>query len=338
MKRIFAFLPLLFVGNNTAVAAHDHESHAGHGRYAPIGVMGDHLHAKGDWMVSYRYMHMNMQGNLKGSNHISNSRIVSPSGENFLVAPTSMTMDMHMVGIMYAPSDKVTLMGMVPYLKKSMDHRTRAGSTFTTGSQGIGDVKLMGLYGIREWGQEKIHLNIGLSLPTGSINEKDTLPTGRARLPYPMQLGSGTYDFMPGLTYLGQAGDWSWGSQTLATIRLQSDNGNDYRLGNAINITGWFAKQLSDLWSASLRVDGQAWGDVHGADPQLNPAVVPTADPNLRGGKRIDLLAGVDYQATAGFFQGHRLAIEAGLPVWQNLDGPQLETDWTLTAGWQYVF
>jgi hypothetical protein len=219
-----------------------------------------------------------------------------------------------------------------------MDHRTRAGSTFTTGSQGIGDVKLMGLYGIREWGQEKIHLNIGLSLPTGSINEKDTLPTGRARLPYPMQLGSGTYDFMPGLTYLGQAGDWSWGSQTLATIRLQSDNGNDYRLGNAINITGWFAKQLSDLWSASLRVDGQAWGDVHGADPQLNPAVVPTADPNLRGGKRIDLLAGVDYQATAGFFQGHRLAIEAGLPVWQNLDGPQLETDWTLTAGWQYVF
>ena len=337
MNRIIAFVVSICVVE-AAVAAHDHESHAGHASYAPIGVMGDHLHAKGDFMVSYRYMHMDMGGNLKGSNHISNSRIVSPGGENFLVAPTSMTMDMNMLGIMYAPSDKVTLMGMVPYIKNSMDHRTRTGSTFTTGSQGVGDVKLMGLYGIREWGQERIHLNIGFSLPTGSINEKDTLPTGKARLPYPMQLGSGTYDFIPGLTYLGQDGDWSWGSQTLGTIRLQSENDNDYRLGNAINITGWFARKLSDMWTASLRVDGQAWGDVHGADPKLDPAVVPTADPNLRGGKRIDLLAGVNFEAPAGVFRGNHLAIEAGLPVWQNLDGPQLETDWTLMAGWQYVF
>jgi hypothetical protein len=34
--------------------------------------------------------------------------------------------------------------------------------------------------------------------------------------------------------------------------------------------------------------------------------------------------------------KGHRLAFEASLPVYQNLNGPQLEVDWTLTIGWQY--
>ena len=36
--------------------------------HAPISVMGDHMHAMGEWMVSYRYMTMDMKGLLKGSN------------------------------------------------------------------------------------------------------------------------------------------------------------------------------------------------------------------------------------------------------------------------------
>ena len=30
--------------------------------HAPIGVMGDHLHKRGEWMLSYRFMRMNMEG------------------------------------------------------------------------------------------------------------------------------------------------------------------------------------------------------------------------------------------------------------------------------------
>ena len=32
----------------------------------------------------------------------------------------------------------------------------------------------------------------------------------------------------------------------------------------------------------------------------------------------------------------HRLALEVSTPLSQNLDGPQLETDWMATIGWQY--
>jgi len=169
-----------------------HVDHAAHATGGPIGVMGEHLHPKGDWMVSYRFMRMDMEGNLRGNDSISISEIISPTGENFLVVPTKMTMDMHMVGLMYAPTDNLTLMGMVPYIDNSMDHRTRMGATFTTDSKGIGDVKLMALYGLKTWDGEHLHLNLGIGVPTGSIDKKDNTPMGRVRLPYPMQLGSGT--------------------------------------------------------------------------------------------------------------------------------------------------
>ena len=80
-----------------------------------------------------------------------------------------------------------------------------------------------------------------------------------------------------------------------------------------------------------------AWGNIDGQDETLvvAPSVVPTADPNRRGGSRIDLAVGLNVKTP---LQGHRLALEAALPVYQNLDGPQLGAEWFLTAGWQFSF
>ena len=39
-----------------------------------------------------------------------------------------------------------------------------------------------------------------------------------------------------------------------------------------------------------------------------------------------------------GSLRGHRFAVEAGMPVHQDLNGPQMERDWTVTAGWQKAF
>lgn len=36
--------------------------------------------------------------------------------------------------------------------------------------------------------------------------------------------------------------------------------------------------------------------------------------------------------------KGAKLAIEGGFPVYQSLDGPQLETDWLITAGLKWAF
>ena len=55
----------------------------------------------------------------------------------------------------------------------------------------------------------------------------------------------------------------------------------------------------------------------------------------MRNGERAEVGLGVNFMAQTGPLKGHRLAIEALRPVYQDLNGPQLETDWTLTIGWQ---
>ena len=66
--------------------------------------------------------------------------------------------------------------------------------------------------------------------------------------------------------------------------------------------------------------------------------MVPTADPTKRGGERLDLLFGMNLFSLSGPLAGHRITLEAGVPIYQRLDGPQLETDWLLTVGWDMTF
>jgi hypothetical protein len=218
-----------------------------------------------------------------------------------------------------------------------MDHLTAMAGTFTTRSDGLGDVKLAALWNVWEGNGQRIHLHAGLSAPTGSIDEKDVTPASmgaEVQLSYPMQLGSGTWDLLPGITYLGQTERWSWGAQAVGTIRTD-ENDRDYRLGSRIDASAWAARRLGREWSASLRLVGARWADIHGADSALNPAMVPTADPKLRGGKRVDLAFGLNF--TPGRkLAGNRVGFELQKPVWQELNGPQLETDTVLTFGWQY--
>lgn len=312
--------------------------------HAPIGVMGDHTHHRGDFMLSYRFMVMNMDGSRDGNSSIAATEVVSPTGSNFRVTPTRMPMQMHMFGLMAALSDKLTLMGMMSVTSMEMEHLTRMGAEFKTASSGIGDTKLTALYVLKRFGNQQIHLNAGVSLPTGSIKEKDVTPASapnETQLPYPMQLGSGTIDLQPGVTYLGQTGKWSWGSQVRATLRV-GENDHHYRLGNRFLATVWGARVLSQWLSVSARAEAITWGNIHGADPAYAMAVqmrmVPTVFTDLRGGSRLDGGLGINFIVPSGSLRGFRLAIEGLLPVYQDLDGPQLETDWSIVAGMQYAF
>lgn len=95
------------------------QANAGHIMPAkePIGVMGAHSHHEDGWMLSYRFMRMDMEANRDGTGSVSTPL------PGFMVSPLKMTMDMHMLGGMYGVSDELTLMLMLPILDISMDHR-----------------------------------------------------------------------------------------------------------------------------------------------------------------------------------------------------------------------
>jgi len=50
-------------------------------------------------------------------------------------------------------------------------------------------------------------------------------------------------------------------------------------------------------------------------------------------------LVGFNFVNQAGpkWLKKQRLAFEFGIPVYQDLDGPQLETYWIIMFGWQYT-
>ncbi len=269
--------------------------------HAPIGMMGDHTHEAGEVMFSYRLMHMFMEGTRIGNDSVSND-VARDYGKSvfasafpdhqcvtghdcavggYRVLPTSMRMWMHMFGFMYGLNDTVTLTLMVPYLVNSMDHEVDNGVKFTTRSEGFGDLRFGSLW--RLWaveapslGAHRFHMNLSLSVPTGSIEPTDVAPVAhdgglrKIRLPYPMHLGSGTVDFYPGITYGGEMGRVSWGVQALGTLRLNT-NSNDFSKGDAytINVHGAY-ELIENALSSSVRLSWNHWEPYDGFDSQIN--------------------------------------------------------------------
>ncbi len=311
-------------------------------------------------MLSYRFMTMDMDGNRDGTDSLSPDTIVTTVPNRFAgqpmqsptlrVVPLNMQMDMHMVGAMYGLSDRVTLMGMINYLESDMDHVTYRGGmgttvlgNFTTGSSGFGDSTVAAIIGLDDGSkaERQINLNLGVSIPTGSNEETDQILTPMnmrptPRLPHPMQLGTGTWDAKAAVTAFDRIGKTGFGAQASTLIPL-GRNAEDYRRGVRIEATSWLAYEPAYWISFSGRVKAVSQGRISGQDAAI-VAPVQTADPDNQGGETVEILLGVNLAGQTGALRGQRLALEYGLPIYRNLNGPQLETDQTLTLGYQIAF
>jgi hypothetical protein len=334
MRKILTILAI-FSFANIAFAAEQH--HKEHLRYIPEGVMGSHTHEKGEWMVGYHYSYMEMNSNLDGKDKASVNDITNASGKyGFMAAPEDMTMEMHMFEAMYGLNDKATLMLMVPYKMVEMDVVHRNGNKITTRSEGLGDIKLTALTDVFDRNNAVVNAGFGFSLPTGDIDKKDyNFANNYVKLPYPMQLGSGTLDLLPSLTYTNERGFWHWGAQTSAVVRTGKNN-NGYRLGNEIKLTSWVSRELPKGFTALTRVEAREWGNIKGADQDLNPSATPTARTDLRAGKEASLFLGANFSPEA--CDCGVLSFEIGKPIFQDLKGPQLRNDLFIKAGLKYTY
>ena len=321
--------------------------------HAPIGVMGDHVHKKGEWMMSFRTMRMSMHGNRNGTSSLSPEDIVQTQKNafaampmqpaNLRVVPTKMNMEMQMLGAMYAPTDRVTLMAMTSYKNTEMDHLTFMGGigvqrlgTFTTETSGLGDTQVSALFQLGSGIDASWHGTLGVSLPTGDNEEIDEILTPMnirptVRLPYPMQLGSGSFDLISGLTYSNHSAKLGWGSQWRSVLRVK-DNSDNYRLGDEHQLSTWGSYMVAPSVSLSGRLTYMHKGNIRGKDA-LIMAPVQTADPNRHKRQRLDAGMGANWILSN---ENYRLGLELTVPVWQRLSGPQMETDWGLSLGLQW--
>tara|TARA_R110002049_G_scaffold34583_10_gene112722 strand:+ start:2421 stop:3731 length:1311 start_codon:yes stop_codon:yes gene_type:complete len=320
---------------------HHHHNHFRPDAHAPIGVAGDHLHPQGGLMVSYKAMLMNMSGNLSGSDKIADEEIFN----EYMNSPQEMDMVMHMVGVMYAPSDKITLMLMQNFVTNSMDMThsmtmmdgMKMKEDFSTSSTGFGDLKASVLLALYNSASNSVHLNAGMSLPVGSVTERDnTAMKDNAKLPYPMQLGSGTVDFMLGATYKKSFTSGSIGAQVMGTHRT-GNSSEGYQLGDMAEVNIWGAVNLTDMFSLSARVQGAVAEDISGRDRDLMPMMAPPANTANYGHERINGFLGLnmifDHDSK---FNKLRLGVEAGMPIYQHVNGIQMNQKYTVNCGVKY--
>jgi Protein of unknown function (DUF3570) len=267
-----------------------HKHHV-HSSNAPAGVLFSHaLDKAGDFMVGYRYMYGRQSGDLlHGTEPISSNEDLiangcgtyEPDGHNECAArPFEMDMYMHMLDLMYAPTDWLTLMVMPQFVDMEMGVGAIPGAAVNTGGHnhggavgthatgGVGDTGLYAISKLWDSPNHHLHLTTGFSAPSGDVDLK--LRSLRPNVPirpmhFHMQLGSGTWDFKPSLTYTGQMEAWSWGAQLGGTLRLEDQNQTGYALGNIFQTSAWGGYQLTNWLTATVRGvytwEGQIKGD-----------------------------------------------------------------------------
>ena len=323
----------------------------------PIGIGGGRVIKPGQLMLSYRYMLSQKNQLAEGDDNVSTSKVATMRNHfagrpgqpaTYRSAPESMTVQVHGFGAQVGITDGLSALIGIPYVIKertAVTFRGPAGTsklgTYENETSGIGDITVSGLYKLYDDAIHHLHLMAGLSFPTGSIREDGkTLQangtTGRRRLAYGLQLGTGTYNLLPGLTYWGAAGPWNWGVQALGQINL-GENDEGYTFGDRAYVTAWGGYTLGYGFTASMRLSQEYTGDIDGNDNSISGAS-PTSDPNNYGGWKTQASFGIDYRVPEGPLKGVTPGIEVTVPLYQDLNGPQLEDAWTLFVGVRKVF
>jgi hypothetical protein len=310
--------------------------------------MQDHLHEAGEFMIGYRFMSARFGSAIRNGTQQVDDAALAAAG--FSAVPSDMVMDMHMLDLMYAPADWLTLMLMPQYMVMDMtmrpvegavdhgghgDHGETHTGAHSHGTAGIGDTIASALIRIFDRGGNRLHAGLGVSAPTGSVSEKDS--DGRF-VHYGMQLGSGTWDFLPSLTWRGGMGDWGWGAQANAIIRLEDMNDSGFSFGDQYQGTLWLSRRLGGALSASARVlyttQDAVGGHYNGPHNHSSP---PDLQANY-GGDFVELGFGLNAVLRQGDFAGNRLGVEVLVPVSQDVNGFQQERETTLFLNWALAF
>ena len=349
--------------------------------HGPIGVMADHFHKKGEWMVSLRFANMEMKKNILNGNSISIEDILKQPNPftkipmmmknsesmlaihevpskisdhphstsmkipaNLSVIPKKMTMRMIMLGAMYAPSDKLTLMGMAMFNDKEMmldTHQAMVArnylGSFETSSSDLSKISFSALFNLHDIESSRWHAIFGLEKSLGENSEKGLVLTPMniktfITLPYGMQSSDKALRLITGITNVRLIGGFVIGNQLLVKKVIDE---KDWNFGDELEYNIWLQGSFNDRASYSFRLNYNNQDSIDGFDKTIM-APVQTANPLNYGGEIINF--GIGINVISNIFGGRykdRFAFEIIKPIDQNTNGLQMKDDLTIYFGFQ---
>lgn len=301
--------------------------------HGPAGTMADHVHKRGDLMVGLMWMHEDYGGaNRSGTAPIDDAAIAAAG---YAAKADAMTMDMAMLHVMYAPSDRVTLMLVPSWMRMGMTmnglpggaasshggHSLMPGETMSHTVSGLGDTQFGALVALSRRPQLSVHAGLMVSAPTGNDTRKNA---DGSYVHYMMQGGSGTWDLNPSFTLHGTAASFGWGAQVSYLFRAQKKNDAGFRFGDRFGATAWLSKPIGDKLSLSARL---AWSSEQALSGHYNGAHSHAAPPDRQanyGGQRLE--GSLGFNALLG--QRLRIGGEVSTPLYQKVNGIQLPKRW----------
>lgn len=300
------------------------------------------------WILASQLKVVKFKGYLDGTQSISNDEVLwdGPMGveprtaKNFPVVPTVITQKAAIFALSYKLSSQWQGSILAPYINQETDHISSVPgySNFNIETSGIGDITAAALYSWYSSNKGLWGFSFGMSLPTGSIDEEGDTPRptedDKEQLPYTMQLGSGTYDFPFALNYqYSHSGAHSFNVGLLAKIRTGTNDRN-YRLGNNYGLNSRYQFDLSPRLQPFIGLNFEYSEKIHGQDDSLiipglpvSPYPASITNPELFGGTSINLGLGLLWRVANDF----RLRVEIGVPLYNNLNGPQPNENWQTT-------
>lgn len=308
-------------------------------------MLNRHQTQAGMWMFSYSYMNSFMENNYSGTTKVSDQNIF----EKYIMSPVNMRMDMHMLTGMYGFSNKLSLMVMIDYNYMNMKMKMLPGGmnmgmgsspmTMNSTSHGFGDTKISGLYKINSANGHSLSVDVGFSLPTGSINKTEKVDISHygEKEVYMMQTGSGTFDWLPGISYTYQQNKYSLGAEATALIHPYF-NRLGYKLGNEFSVNAWTTYEWLQNTTVTLRLNYTTSGRIQGSDPDISAVMEPAADPQNYGGSFLKGYLGLAYFFNDGPLKNTKISAECGLPVYQYFNGIQTASIYNAMISWTLMF
>ena len=280
------------------------------------------------WSSFYQYQHRSL---LNSQAQIDKDMV-----------PETLTLRTHLLAVDYSLADGWSVEAGVQYLDMDISLLGN-GLAIDAGSRGLSDTEL-GLVKRFADPQSQLKTRVAISVPTGSIRQKDSTTINMGRrgnvtveriLPYQGQLGSGTYDIIGEVdhktTFLSQ---WVWRNK-LKYVGRTGRNDLNYRLGNEGKwISEFNAPVYGKYLTAMVGGTYKRWGAVTGPNPVLEemkksmPFPVELEDLYAKPGERLETYAALKTgfpMASAGI-----LAVELGRPLTSYVSGneTELKTDW----------
>lgn len=298
----------------------------------PAGALGGGWMLRpGSWSVRVEAQLQTFDGLRQGTDRVDEANLLAAFGTTITEAErTRWTL-----AVSRGVTEDVTLTVRVPLEERRVQWSDGTDEGWVE-TRGLGDAELLADWRILQDETSRLTVGGGLLAPTGDDQARDSWPGVPTEdlLPYWLQLGGGTWQGVARASWVQRAGEWTFGAGALATAPI-GENDLGWARERALTADAWVARQLSDQWTASLRVVASGWSDVRGA-AGIDELASPLHDNGRQGGDRVDVFAGLAVDLSSmGEIGTNRLEFGFGTPVHEDLDGPGLAADQLLVLRWR---